>query len=275
MYIYTVYICHNKYMDKMIRTCNSPVNFILNNDFKSMFVECRSPKFYVKKYNNIIDILKDIHQNIDVNMKLYKNNVLIFHPSGIKIILEFEIMSENNFSCLKINSPIFKNKELCNILDCSPQDKYVKIVENQNFNIFYSYIKSILTGIYNYNGYIPYDINLEKTIDMVNSMIICEINRLSSIIEDEDKDNLKNDMYNQIDLWCNLQNWNGQKYSLHPGINGVKYKISSHLDEISNKIINIISNEHDYMYNESTKKIIMMLNFQFNYWIFLLESLKN
>lgn len=263
-------------MDKMIRVCKSPIDPILQSDFSSILIDNRSPKFHQKKYNNIIDILKDLYQKINVNMKLNKNNVLIFHPSGIKIILEFEIMSEDDLRCLKINSPIVKNKEICNILGCSPEDKYVKTVENHNFNGFYDYIKSVLTGIYNYNGYIPYDVNLEKTIDMVNSMIICEINRLSNIIEDEDQDIFKKrDFNNQIDLWFNLKNWNGQNYPMHPGTSGVQYKISSYIDEITNKIINITTYETDYLTNESTKKKIKMLNFQFNYWIFLLDSLKN
>lgn len=260
----------------MLRVCKSPIDPILENDFSSKLIKCEIPKFFVKKYNNIIDILKDLHHQIDINIKLNKNNVLIFHPSGIKIILEFEIMSENNLCGLKINSPILKNKEICNILGYSTEDKYVKIVENHNFNIFFTYIKNVLITLYNYNGYIPYDVNLEKTIDIVNSMIISEINRLTNIIEDEEDDIFKKtDINNQIDLWFNLKNWNGQNYMGHPGINGVQYKISSFIDEITNKIINIITYDTDYLNNELTKKKIKMLNFQFNYWIFLLDSLKN
>jgi hypothetical protein len=260
-------------MNNMLRVCISPIDPTIDNEYLSMLIECRSPIFFIRKYHNIVDILNHL-QNKDVyNIRVYKNNVIIFHPSGIKILLEFEIIRENDKYCLKINSPITKNQDICKILGSNPSDKYVKITDINNFNIFYCYIKNIIRNLYYYEGFIPYDNNLEKTIDMVNSMIICEINRLTNILEDvEDITHNKIDINNQIDLWFSLKNWNGDKNYGHPGIDGVKHKINSNIDEITNKITSLTI-DTNYFNNELTLNKIKMLNYEFNYWMFLIDSL--
>lgn len=263
----------------MIRICTSPVcntsvDKILENEFKNILVECSSPKFFLKKYHNVNDILNDLKYEININIQIYNNTVLMFHPSGVKALIEFEVRRENDKYCLKINSPITKNSKICQILGCELSDKYCKIVDLNNFNLFYRYIKNVLTGIFNYNGYIPYDCKFEKTVDIVDSMIMCEINRLTNILEDGEEYILnKSDIHSQIDLWCLLKNWNGQQFKEHPGSSIVKNKIISNIDEITNKTTSIFKTEPNYQTNDSLKKIIKMLNCEFTYWMFLVNSL--
>ncbi len=265
-------------MDKMLRVyispSSSPISQILENDFKNMLVECGSPKFFQKKYHNVNDILNDLKNEMNINIQIYNNNVLMFHPSGVKALIEFEIRRELDKYCLKINSPITKNTQICCILGCELNDKYCKTVDLNNFNLFYQYIKNVINGIYNYKVYIPYDCKFEKTVDIVDSMIMCEINRLTNILEDCGENILnKTDIHSQIDLWCLLKNWNGQQLKEHPGSNIIKNKIMSNIDEISDKTTYIIGTEPNYQNNDSLKKIIKMLNCEFTYWMFLVNSL--
>ncbi len=263
----------------MVSICNNFNALKTNNIIGSNYVDSELDEneidnkymSFLKSFKNVNDILIAVKNELNINFYILRNTVLMFHPSSVKILLEFEVLRKDNKYCMRVNSPIMRNENICKIFGCDRNEEFVKTVPIENFYLFYNYIKNVIKGLYQYEGFIPFDNSIELSVQIVNSIIQCEVNKLYGKLEDDNDYYNKNLINAEINDWLSIINWEGSGNILNIKNENIKIKILDFIDQITYKIMELTSNNSNL--NESIKRKIKTLNIEFNYWMIILNNL--